>query len=143
MRKLITGVDADGRSCLLEAAELELASPVPGVAMGTVYETTDATPPGRPPSDRDLLPMGLEPGRVRWLVMQWTPEMTMEIPIHHTDTVDLNFIVSGSCQLVLDDGLHEVVPGDLVVCTGVDHSWKNGPDGCVMSSLQVGTPPLD
>jgi quercetin dioxygenase-like cupin family protein len=63
--------------------------------------------------------------------------------MHHTDTVDLNFIVSGSCELVLDDGNHTCGAGDLVVVPGVDHSWINGPDGCVFNSVTVGTTPLD
>ena len=143
MRRLITGVDADGRSCVVEDAELPVASVTPGIGMGTVYETDGPTPPARPPSERELLPVGLEPGRVRWLVMEWGPEATIEIPMHHTDTVDLHIVVSGSVDLILDDGAHTVSAGDLVVCGGVDHSWVVGPQGCVLNSFLVGTPPLD
>ena len=49
-----------------------------------------------------------------------------ETPMHHTDTLDLQTVLSGSVDLVLDDGAHRVEHGDLVVLTGVDHAWKTG-----------------
>jgi hypothetical protein len=143
MRRLVAGIDADGRSHLVEESDFAADQMVPGIGVATVYETTDPLPPPRPARPRDLLPMGLAPGRVRWLVMEWGAGVEIPVPMHHTDTVDLNFIVSGSCELVLDDGNHTCGAGDLVVVPGVDHSWINGPDGCVFNSVTVGTTPLD
>ncbi|MGQ9348086.1 hypothetical protein [Mycolicibacterium gilvum] len=64
-----------------------------------------------------------------------------ETPMHHTDTLDLETVLSGSVDLVLDDGSHRLEQGDLVVLTGVDHAWRAGPDGCRLSAVLIGTPP--
>jgi mannose-6-phosphate isomerase-like protein (cupin superfamily) len=61
--------------------------------------------------------------------------------MHHTDTLDFDMILEGSVEIVLDDGPHRLGPGDCVVVTGVDHVWKAGPDGFVMSVTLMGTPP--
>ena len=66
-----------------------------------------------------------------------------EAPMHHTDTLDLQTVLSGSVELLLDDGAHRLEQGDLVVLTGVDHAWRAGPDGCRLSAVLVGTPSPD
>ena len=47
--------------------------------------------------------------------------------MHHTDTLDLETIISGSVDLILDDGAHHLEAGDMVVMTGVDHAWRPDP----------------
>jgi quercetin dioxygenase-like cupin family protein len=81
--------------------------------------------------------MGLPPGIVRWLALEWEAGTT--VPFHHTDSVDYAFVFEGSVELMLDDGPHQLGPGDFVVLNGVDHAWKAGPDGCRMSSVTIGT----
>lgn len=50
-----------------------------------------------------------------------------QTPMHHTDTLDLQTVLSRSVDLVLDDGAHRLDEGDLVVLAGVDHAWRGGP----------------
>ena len=64
-----------------------------------------------------------------------------QTPKHHTDTLDLEIVLQGSLELTLDDGVHHLEVGDIVVMTGVDHAWKAGPLGCRLSVMLVGTPP--
>jgi len=46
--------------------------------------------------------------------------------MHTTATVDFEFVVSGRCQLELDDGeIREIGPGDTVVQNGTRHRWLN------------------
>ena len=40
--------------------------------------------------------------------------------MHHTDTIDLDTISSGSIELLLDDGAHSLERGDCVVVAGVE-----------------------
>ncbi len=65
----------------------------------------------------------------------------MGFSMHHTDTVDFDTVLSGSIELILDDGAHPLVAGDHVVVTGVDHAWRAGPDGCRMSIVSLGVSP--
>ena len=139
MRIFITGVDADGKSCLVSNDEAEINSVAPGFAIGLPYATTQSPPPPRPAGNAELIDQFLEPGHVRWMVVDYGPGV--QTPVHHTDTVDLETVLSGYVDLILDDGVHRVEAGDMVVMAGVDHAWKAGPDGCRMTAVLIGTPP--
>ncbi|WNG86546.1 cupin domain-containing protein [Mycobacterium sp. ITM-2016-00317] len=136
---MITGVDAEGRSCVVSDDALTLDQLAPGFAMGIPYATSASPPPSRPAGSAPLIDQGIAPGLVRWMVVDLGPDS--ETPMHHTDTLDLETVVSGSVELVLDDGAHPLQPGDLVVLAGVDHAWRAGPDGCRLSAVLIGTPP--
>jgi quercetin dioxygenase-like cupin family protein len=136
---VITGVDADGRSCVVSANELALDQPAKGFAMGIPYATSASPPPARPAGAAPLIDQGIAPGLTRWMVVELGP--ASETPMHHTDTLDLQTVLSGSVDLVLDDGAHRLEQGDLVVLAGVDHAWRAGPDGCRLSAILIGTPP--
>ena len=139
VRTLITGVDADGRSCVVSDDELALDRLAPGFAMAIPFATTDSPPPARPTGTAPLIDQGIAPGLARWMVVELGPDS--ETPMHHTDTLDLQTVLSGSVDLVLDDGAHRLEEGDLVVLAGVDHAWRGGPDGCRLSAVLIGTPP--
>jgi len=141
VRTLITGVDADGRSCVVSKDELALNPVGPGFAMGIPYATTTSPPPARAPGAAPLIDQYIEPGIVRWMIVELGPNS--ETPMHHTDTLDLQTVLSGTVDLVLDDGAHRVEHGDLVVLTGVDHAWKTGAEACRLGAVLIGTPPPD
>ena len=141
MRTLITGVDADGKSCVVSRDELALDQLAPGFAMGIPYTTATSPPPQRPTGTAPLIDQGIDPGLVRWMVVELGPDS--ETPMHHTDTLDLQTVLSGTVDLMLGDGAHRLTQGDLVVLTGVDHAWRGGPDGCRLSAVLIGTPPPD
>jgi quercetin dioxygenase-like cupin family protein len=139
VRTLITGVDADGRSCVVRQDELALDQLAPGFAMSIPFATTSSPPPARAAGSAPLIDQGIAPGLARWMVVELGPGS--ETPMHHTDTLDLQTVLSGSVDLVLDDGAHRLEAGDLVVLAGVDHAWRGGPDGCRLSAVLIGTPP--
>lgn len=139
MRLFITGVDADGKSCIVSCDEVEINSVAPGFGIGIPFNTTQSPPPARPQGNADLIDQFLEPGHVRWMVVDQGPNT--ETPKHHTDTLDLETVISGSVDLILDDGVHHLEAGDMVVMNGVDHAWKAGPDGYRMTAVLIGTPP--
>ena len=141
LRTLITGVGADGRSCVLGEEKLALDQLAPGFAMAIPYATTASPPPARPAGAAPLIDQGIAPGVVRWMVVDLGPGI--ETPTHHTDTLDLQTVLSGSVARVRDDGAHRREPGDLVVLTGVDHAWRAGQHGCRLTAVLIGTPPPD
>ncbi|HEY97556.1 MAG TPA: cupin domain-containing protein [Dehalococcoidia bacterium] len=61
-------------------------------------------------------------------------------PMHTTDTVDIDIILSGELWMELDDGLEvHLEPGDCVVQNGTRHAWHNhGTDTCIMASFLIG-----
>ena len=139
IRILITGVDADGISCVVSRDDLALNPIGPGFGLGIVYATTTNPPPARPAGAAVLIDQQLATGMIRWMIVDYGPGA--ETPKHHTDTLDLETVLEGSVELTLDDGVHHLEAGDMVVMTGVDHAWKAGPRGCRLSAVLLGTPP--
>jgi hypothetical protein len=137
MRRLVTGVDALGCSCVVE--ETEFSIPISGEP---IYQTDTAPPPVRPPGRGADLDLAVPPGFVRWAFAHFEPGQRGQMHMHHTDTLDLDTIIFGSIDLVLDDGPHRLEAGDCVVITGVDHEWLAGPEGCSWSVVMIGSPPL-
>jgi quercetin dioxygenase-like cupin family protein len=141
-RVLVTGVDAEGRSCALTHDPITLIGDLSdgGIAYSPLYAAAGtpliAAAGGRAADNFDL---GVAPGAVSWMVVEYAPRMTFSM--HHTDTVDLDTVLAGSVEIVLDDGAHELAVGDCVVVAGVDHGWRAGPDGCRLGVMALGAPP--
>jgi hypothetical protein len=147
MRKLTTGVDAGGGSCVVEVADVKPAAVEGhGVNVARVFATTENPPPPRGSARGRYVDTELPPGVLRWLVVEHPPYDPDEGPttagtIHHADTLDLVFVHEGRGELLLDDGPHAVGAGDLIVMPGVDHAMRPGPEGCRIVVVTIGTPP--
>ena len=139
MRRLVTGTDDQGRSCVISEAEIELVEPLPGnlVSMEQLFATAELPPPWRSVGTSEKLDLGVGAG-LSWMVVRWEPNG--EWPPHFTDTLDLDLVLNGTIDLVLGDGAHRLEAGDCVVVEGVDHAWRAGPDGCTMIITAIGTP---
>jgi quercetin dioxygenase-like cupin family protein len=135
MRMIVTGV-RDGKTCLVEDREFPASEPE--MDLNAILDLQlDALPP-RPPGRGEFLDTGIAPGALRWFRVKFSPNAVTEM--HHTNTVDLHTIISGSVDLVLDDGAHRLEPGDNAMISGVDHGWRAGPEGCLTSIVILGTP---
>ena len=138
MRILITGTDADGRSCAVSHDEPTFAPLGPGFSFAHLYET--AGPPGpRAVGAAGLDERGLGPEGGSWRPADHGPGA--DTPHHQTDSWDFEVLLAGSVTLTLDDGPHEIHAGDCILMTGVDHTWKAGPEGARISVVCLGTPP--
>ena len=135
MRQVITGVDADGRSCVV--AEHECAPPGEVIGVQPTYETGDTVAP-RPEGNAESRDLRVAPGALRVALVKWPPNDASAL--HHTDTIDVGTVIAGSIDVLLDDGPHHLEVGDTVVIAGVDHGWRAGPTGATVSIVLVGTP---
>jgi quercetin dioxygenase-like cupin family protein len=139
MRRLVTGIDDQGRSCVV--SEIEVEFPITEdrgvVAVEQVYTTNELPPPSQTAGRSDLLDMGFGRG-LACMIIRWKPDS--EWPPHYTDTIDVDIVLEGSIELVLDDGAHHLEPGDSVVVHGVDHAWRVGKDGCTTCVVAIATP---
>jgi quercetin dioxygenase-like cupin family protein len=111
---------------------------------GILYSVLYATPnlPSIPIGGgrvADALDLAVPAGAMRWTVIDYAPGAGFSM--HHTDTVDLDVVLSGSVDLILGDGAHPLAPGDSAVVTGVDHAWRAGPEGCRLSVMTIGASP--
>ena len=140
MKQLITGIDADGRSCVVAEHHVE---PSPGDRIRRMinFSTSTNPAPPRPPGRGELRDLGVPVGTTKILLLQWPPGIAYDM--HHTDTIDVDTVLEGSVTLTLDDGPHLLEAGDVAVVTGVDHAWEAGPDGATISFVFLGTPSPD
>lgn len=139
-RLLITGVDAEGRSCAVQDGPITPHGfpGFEGIQVSGLYrEPAPVLAQGGRAADN--LDLAVAPGAVSWMTLDYAPGL--ELAMHHTDTVDLDLVVAGSVELILDDGAHLLGPGDSAVVTGVDHGWRAGPDGCRLSVVSLGVSP--
>ena len=133
MRLIRTELDASGRSLVTRVEELDLTAS--RTRLFAVAPGAFSPPPGPAPA----LDLGVVPGAVSWVLTRLEPGYSYGL--HHTDTVDLHLVLDGRAELVLDDGPHELRPGDAIAIAGVDHGWQVGPGGCTLAMLFVGTRP--
>jgi quercetin dioxygenase-like cupin family protein len=156
MRRVVTGLDANGRSTVVEDGP-------PPVA----FEAASSTEIVRRPDVRLPLPEGysvihqlwcasttvrrneVDPtttlqvpnfdtpsGATSWILTELAPGASA--PMHDTQTIDYGLIVRGEVQLGLETGSVTLRAGDAVFVDGVLHSWAAGPDGCTIATVQVG-----
>ncbi len=145
MRRIITGVDEQGRSCVLEDDDVSPAvfEGILGVRSGTLWATETSPPPSAPEQVGEYRDLRLTPGQLRWIVVDHDPPQGGSGPeictvLHHQDALELVFIVSGSTTLVVDTDERALRGGDCVVLPGVDHAFETGVDGCRMLAVAVG-----
>jgi quercetin dioxygenase-like cupin family protein len=142
MRLLVTGVDASGRSCAVQDGPVTLQGDAGlGGLLFSVLYATPSLPPITTGGGRvaDFLDLAVPPGSMRWTLIEYAPGAGFSM--HHTDTVDLDVVLSGSVELILDDGGHVLTAGDSAVVTGVDHAWRAGPEGCRLNIMTIGVAP--
>jgi hypothetical protein len=147
VRRFVTGVNADGRSCIVDEGDVNLGSVegFAGMLTANLWVTDASPPPAAPPQGGHFVDVRLPPGIVRWTVVEHAPHETADTAttsstMHHTNAIDLIFVVEGSTHLTLDDDVRDLRPGDCVVMTGVDHAMKAGPDGSRVISVAIGLP---
>ena len=78
-----------------------------------------------------LVDIGLAPGDVEQRIVRWMPGQSASL--HHTHSIDVDVILSGSIDLVLRETALPLTEGDMLIVDGVVHGWTAGPEGCVMS----------
>jgi quercetin dioxygenase-like cupin family protein len=138
-RLLITGVDDVGQSCVVEELALGSQSAERGFHSMVAYTSPAAAPPTSAPGMSDHLEIGLPPGQMQWMIVDYEPDQSF--PMHYTSTIDLDTVLCGSVELELGDGIHALGVGDCVIISGVDHAWKAGEAGCRLSVTFIGTQP--
>lgn len=139
---LVTGVDSAGRSCAAQHHPITVQEDA-GIE-GFLYSVLYSAPSSPSISSgggrlADNFDLAVPAGTLRWQIVDYAPNAAF--PMHHTDTVDFDIVLSGSVELTLGDGVHPLAAGDSVVVTGVDHAWRTGPEGCRLSVLTIGAPP--
>jgi mannose-6-phosphate isomerase-like protein (cupin superfamily) len=126
-RRVVTGLDAEGKSCVL------IDGPVPrhGPVANLVWRSA-AVPADNSGSDDAAVPYAMEmlhDGGTNFILTELPPGLGGDAFMHATDTLDYLVVISGEVVLVLETGEVTLRPGDTIVDRGVIHGWRN--DGAV------------
>lgn len=139
-RRVVTGLDADGRSCVV------IDGPVaPMSAMGGMVWRTEAVPADNSGS-RDIAgePFSfemMEGGGSTFMVVEYPPGMGEFW--HATSTIDYIVVLEGEVVLELEAGEVRLSAGNFLIDRGVVHSWRNdGPGRAVSAVITLPAHPL-
>ena len=170
VRRIVTGVNAAGRSFIASDTMLPTAPVASGAAVRTGLWTTSAAPASnegtndpvpdgvimRTPPDHpggtvvritDIVPDQLhayDPDELRRRNCKTTPDRSARHPgFHATDTVDYAICLEGEVWAVLDEGETLMRPGDVLIQRGTYHAWSNrGDRTCRMLFVLIDAEPL-
>lgn len=139
-RRVVTGLDAQGRSCVAIDGPIARRS-----AMSAALAwRTDALPADNAGNADAAVPYALDllhaPGS-NFAICEFPPNMPEFM--HATDTIDYLVVLSGRVTLVLESGEAELAAGDFVIDRGVMHGWRN-PHGepCVAAVVNLPAQPV-
>lgn len=141
MRFFIIGLDASGRSTVVEERQIdhEISMPRSRLEAARLWGTKEQPPELEIPRhdmDDAWMDLGVGPGASRWVIVNFGPEYVSEM--HHTSTLDYDTVVRGKVILELENGAVTLGAGDCAVIPGCMHRWRTGSDGCTMSAVTLG-----
>ena len=159
IRRVVTGLDADNKAIVLFDSRLPLQAGPYGLQATNLWVTssyplgfsfkadTAATPVGISPSDNgtkfrvvEFPPLDkateakMEPGFLMKAVGPVAPARGQPVThplMHRTRSVDYAVVLSGEIDMMLDDAVVHLKPGDTIVQQATNHAWVNhGTETC-------------
>jgi len=138
VRRVATGLDAAGRSCVSHEDAVPVAHPVVGLAWATRGHPADNLAPCPPAAEWSEL---MHAGGTTFLHVRMPPGAGA--PMHATDTIDYITMISGEMTIVTETGEAVLRAGDVFVDRGVLHAWRNdGAQDAVYTSVTVAAHPV-
>ncbi len=128
-RRVVTGVNTAGKSTIISDGPV----PAEGVWVSPQGDAdgADLWLLGQVPADlrdaRDPIAgykaqQWPSPGGVIARIVRWSPGFA--IPMHRSATIDIGFAITGHIELLLEDGVTTLGPGDCVIQRGTLHGWR-------------------
>ena len=152
VRRIVTAVNAVGRSYILSDMALPAAPVAPGEPVRAGLWVTDSAPASNA-GVHDPVPDGVifrippvacggtvlrivefvpdnvqraDPNELARRGAKTTPDRSAKDPgFHATDTVDYDICLEGEIWAVLDEGETLMRPGDVLIQRGTYHAWSN------------------
>ena len=137
-RRVVTGVNKDGRSTVKWDSELE-GKPGRDRFQKVDLWATDTLPARFTEEDPTAWNLGtnLANGSV-FRFCRYEPGVAERW--HRTDTIDYGIVISGEMCMQLDEGEVHLKAGDVVIQRGTIHNWVNrGTERCVMAFILIAT----
>jgi quercetin dioxygenase-like cupin family protein len=131
-RRVVAGLDAKGKSCVVSDAPVDVSGSPPGLGVANVWTGRLAAADNAAPLAEGLAPFRLEQLAepvYAMMVAEYSPGLGRDDPhMHFTNTADHFYVIEGEVVLVLEAGDVTLRAGDIGVCRGVMHGWRNDSD---------------
>ncbi|MCB2076545.1 MAG: cupin domain-containing protein [Novosphingobium sp.] len=134
-RRVVTGLDEDGKSCVL------FDGPIPstGTATGLAWFTPTVPADNSGTDDAGALPFSfdmLHSGGSTFMIAEYPPHSGGDPFWHATDTIDYIVQLSGETKvMMLETGDVILRKGDFVIDRGVIHAWRNDGDEPAVTAI--------
>ena len=146
-RRIIAAAGPDGKSCVVTEESVPLSGKPQAIDLANMW-----TGRAMPVSNRATVPGGFAPFRFAqfsdpayWMILvDYAPGLGAADPgMHFTDTVDHFCVLSGEVVLVLETGDVVLKAGDVCICRGAMHGWRNdSSEVCRLISFVLPAEPL-
>lgn len=139
-RRVVTGVDDDGKSCVILDGPIPRLDPINAAFVWR----TESHPADNSRNEDTVGPYKVEhlhtPGS-NFAICEFPPNS--DAHMHATDTIDYLVVLEGKVTLVLEEGEAALGPGDFVVDRGVMHGWRNdSAEPCVAAVVNLPAQPV-
>jgi quercetin dioxygenase-like cupin family protein len=130
-RRIVAGLDAQGRSCVVRDDPVPaLGGAQMGIAnlfIGSIERSDNNAPLGE--SFPAFAMSQLTDPVYSMMLATYPPGLGADDPgMHFTNTADHFYVIEGEVVLVLESGDVTLSAGDVGVCRGVMHGWRNDSD---------------
>lgn len=140
-KRVVTGLNAAGKSCVLIEGEVPRRRP----GANLVWRT-GALPADNSGTADEAVPYEMEmlhDGGVNFILTELPPGLGGDAFMHATDTTDYLVMIGGEVVLVLETGEVTLRAGDFIVDRGVIHGWRNdGAVPAVFASITIPAHPV-
>lgn len=148
VRRIVTGHDGNGKAVVASDEQLTAVG-VPGRSRCEIW-STDSMPVDNSDAAEAAQRKGFVVRHNYVGSGQGTVVRVVEFAagspkfMHRTETVDYAILLSGECDLELDDGATvHMTAGDIVVQRGTMHAWvNNGTQPCVFAFVLIDAEPV-
>ena len=140
-RRVVTGLDPEGKSCVLIDGPVPRHGPVANLVWrsGAVPADNSGAADAAAPYEMAML----HDGGTNFILTELPPGLAGDAFMHATDTIDYLVVISGEVVLVLETGEVTLRAGDCIVDRGVIHGWRNdGAEPAVYVSVTIPANPV-
>jgi quercetin dioxygenase-like cupin family protein len=131
-RRVVAGLDANGRSCVVSDAPVDVPDSPTGPGVANVWTGRLAAADNAAPLAEGLAHFRIEQLAepvYAMMVAEYAPGLGRDNPhMHFTNTADHFYVIEGEVVLVLESGDVTLRAGDIGICRGVMHGWRNDSD---------------
>ena len=147
-RRLIADTGPDGKSCIVGEEAIPLSGNPGSIEIANIWTGTAASADNGAHFAGGFAPFAMSQlsGPAYWvMIVEYAPGLGAADPgLHFTNTVDHFCVLEGQVVLVLESGDVVLRAGDICICRGAVHGWRNDSDAvCRMVTFVVPALPVE